>query len=122
MRPFSRCRIARRRMYGSATSETASADCTRVSPPSCSSACRRASAPRAESRGRRPPARRSSPRIERSSPSAGEREALELEHLRAGLLEHLSDGLAAVMDPVLVGEHIRTEEALAEHALDDLLP
>ena len=30
-RPFSRCRIARRRMYGSATSETAIADWTRVS-------------------------------------------------------------------------------------------
>src|SRR5581483_5271068 len=33
MRPFSRWRIARRRMYGSATSLTTSADCTRVSAP-----------------------------------------------------------------------------------------
>ena len=32
-RPFSRCRIARRRMYGSATSETSSAERTRVSAP-----------------------------------------------------------------------------------------
>ena len=32
-RPFSRWRIARRRMYGSATSETAMADWTRVSSP-----------------------------------------------------------------------------------------
>ena len=37
-RSFSRWRIARRRMYGSATSETAIADCTRVCTPSRSSA------------------------------------------------------------------------------------
>ena len=38
IRPFSRCRIARRRMYGSATSDTVIADCTRVWTPSRSSA------------------------------------------------------------------------------------
>ncbi len=43
-RPFSRWRIARRRMYGSATSETSSADSTRVSAPSRSSASCSASA------------------------------------------------------------------------------
>src|SRR5690242_15646009 len=37
-RPFSRWRIARRRMYGSATWDTLIADCTRVCTPSCSSA------------------------------------------------------------------------------------
>ena len=37
-RPFSRCRIARRRMYGSATSRTSSAESTRVSAPLRSSA------------------------------------------------------------------------------------
>ena len=44
IRPFSRCRMARRRMYGSATSETAIADCTRVCAPSRSSASCSASA------------------------------------------------------------------------------
>ena len=44
IRPFSRWRIARRRMYGSATSETSSADSTRVSAPSRSSASWSASA------------------------------------------------------------------------------
>ena len=38
IRPFSRWRIARRRMYGSATSETVIADRTRVSAPLRSSA------------------------------------------------------------------------------------
>ena len=38
IRPFSRWRIARRRMYGSATSEIVIADCTRVCTPSFSSA------------------------------------------------------------------------------------
>jgi hypothetical protein len=33
MRSFSRCRIARRRMYGSQTSDTSSADMTRVCAP-----------------------------------------------------------------------------------------
>ena len=37
-RPFSRWRIARRRMYGSATSEIVIADCTRVCTPCFSSA------------------------------------------------------------------------------------
>ncbi len=43
-RPFSRCRMARRRMYGSATSETTSAERTRVSAPRRSSASWSASA------------------------------------------------------------------------------
>jgi hypothetical protein len=43
-RPFSRWRIARRRMYGSATSDTSRADMTRVSAPSRSSASCSASA------------------------------------------------------------------------------
>ena len=38
IRPFSRWRIARRRMYGSATSEIVIADCTRVCTPPFSSA------------------------------------------------------------------------------------
>ncbi len=38
IRPFSRWRIARRRMYGSATSEIVIADCTRVCAPSFSRA------------------------------------------------------------------------------------
>ena len=44
IRRFSRWRIARRRMYGSATSATSSADSTRVSAPARSSASWRASA------------------------------------------------------------------------------
>ena len=38
IRRFSRCRIARRRMYGSATSAMSSADCTRVAAPARSRA------------------------------------------------------------------------------------
>ena len=38
IRPFSRCRIARRRMYGSATAGISIADCTRVMTPAFSSA------------------------------------------------------------------------------------
>src|SRR5215211_69790 len=53
--------------------------------------------------------------------SAGHGEALELEHLGAGLRERLPDGLARVVDPRLVGEHLRGEEALVQHSLDDLL-
>ena len=44
IRPFSRWRMARRRMYGSATSEIVIADCTRVATPSFSSASWSASA------------------------------------------------------------------------------
>ena len=43
-RPFSRCRMARLRMYGSATWFMAMAVCTRTSQSSCSSASARASA------------------------------------------------------------------------------
>src|SRR3954453_3980843 len=53
--------------------------------------------------------------------SAGEREALELEHLGALLAEHLAHGPAGVVDPGLLVQDLRAEEALAEHALDDLL-
>src|SRR5918995_2321783 len=51
----------------------------------------------------------------------GEREPLELEHLRALLAEDLRDGLSGVVDPRLLVEDLRAEEALAEHAVDDLL-
>ena len=44
IRPFSRWRIARRRMYGSATCATSIADCTRVFAPARSSASWSASA------------------------------------------------------------------------------
>ena len=44
MRPFSRCRSARRRMYGSDTLAIGIADCTRVSTPSFSKAFCNASA------------------------------------------------------------------------------
>src|ERR687891_1816443 len=53
--------------------------------------------------------------------SAGEREALELEHLGTLVAERLGNRLAGVVDPRLLGQHLRGEEALAEHALDDLL-
>ena len=43
-RPFSRCRIARRRMYGSATARISMAESTRVWSPAFSSASWRASA------------------------------------------------------------------------------
>ena len=43
-RPFSRCRIARRRMNGSATARISMADSTRVTTFCCSSASCRASA------------------------------------------------------------------------------
>ena len=43
-RPFSRCRIARRRMNGSATARISIADITRVTTPFCSSASCRARA------------------------------------------------------------------------------
>src|SRR6478735_8870608 len=54
-------------------------------------------------------------------PSYGEGEALELEHLSACVSEHLADGLRAVVDPLLLGEDVRPEEALVEHPFDDLL-
>src|SRR5438094_807147 len=75
-------------MYGSATSDTESADMTRV-----------------------------------SAPSSRQREALELEHLGSCRGEHFADGLRAVVDPRLVGEHAPTlgEEALVEHPGHDLL-
>ena len=44
MRPFSRCRIARRRMYGSATARISMAESTRVCSPAFSSASWSASA------------------------------------------------------------------------------
>src|SRR5215210_702031 len=52
---------------------------------------------------------------------AGQREALELEHLGARLGQRLPDGLAGVVDPRLLGQHLRGEEALVQHSLDDLL-
>src|SRR5215210_4757972 len=53
--------------------------------------------------------------------SAGKGVAHEVDHLGAPLLERHSDGLAAVVDPLLVDEHGLSVEALGEHALDDLL-
>src|SRR5579864_2495381 len=53
--------------------------------------------------------------------SSGEHEELELEHLAAGFLQRLADGLRGVVDPLLVDEDVRAEEALVQHALDDLL-
>src|SRR5829696_5076295 len=47
--------------------------------------------------------------------------ALVLEHLELVLLERLGDGLARVVDPLLVGQDALAEEPLREHALDDLL-
>src|SRR5437867_1934535 len=49
-RRFSRWRMARRRMYGSATARISMADRTRVSTPSRFRACRRAPRPRASGR------------------------------------------------------------------------
>src|SRR5919201_1915752 len=53
--------------------------------------------------------------------SAYQREALELQHLRALFAEHLTDRLAGVVNPLLLCQHAVGEEALVEHALDDLL-
>src|SRR5919201_53435 len=53
--------------------------------------------------------------------SADQREALELQHLRALFAEHLADRLGGVVDPLLVRQDAVGEEALVEHALDDLL-
>src|SRR5438270_235721 len=53
--------------------------------------------------------------------SAGEREALELEHLCAFGREGVADGRGRVVDPRLLGQHLRGEEALPEHPLDDLV-
>src|SRR5215204_966957 len=47
--------------------------------------------------------------------------ALILEGLELVLLERLRDGLARIVDPLLVGQDALAEEALREHALDDLL-
>src|SRR5918997_5809049 len=54
--------------------------------------------------------------------SAAKRVPLEGEHLYALFLESLADGLAALVDPLLIDQHALAEEALAEHPLDDLLP
>src|SRR5215211_2368554 len=47
--------------------------------------------------------------------------ALVLEHLELVLVERLRDSLAGVVDPLLVGQDALAEEALREHALDDLV-
>src|SRR5690349_7997552 len=52
---------------------------------------------------------------------AAELEALELEHLGALLAERVRDLLRGVVDPLLVEQHVRTEEALVEHPFDDLV-
>src|SRR5687768_21048 len=51
---------------------------------------------------------------------AGKGEAAVVEHLELMLLERLRDGLARVVDPVLVRQDGLTEEALGKHPLDDL--
>src|SRR5205823_7119843 len=52
---------------------------------------------------------------------SSELETLELEDLRARLLECLADRLGAVVDPFLVAEDCLREEALVQHAVHDLL-
>src|SRR5918995_1822085 len=47
--------------------------------------------------------------------------ALVLENFELMLLERLVDGLARVVDPLLVGQDCLAEEPLREHPLDDLL-
>ncbi len=47
--------------------------------------------------------------------------ALELEHLGAFVGQHLAHGLLVVVDPGLVVQHLGREEALVQHALDNLL-
>ena len=192
MRRFSRCRIARRRMYGSATSATAIADWTRVWRPAArarpgararsaaSRACRRSRRwrapsplPRRRGRGRSSRLRRRSrrstpPRGRRRSRARGshdadvdavvavahERLARELQQdaveaaagarrspvdvSRAALTgprarrartraprrrprQRLADRLRGVVDPLLLEQDVRAEEALVQHALDDLL-
>src|SRR5215207_177411 len=46
---------------------------------------------------------------------------LVLENFELMLLERLGDGLARVVDPLLVGQDCPAEEPLREHPLDDLL-
>src|SRR5215213_2113565 len=53
--------------------------------------------------------------------SAREREPFELQHLGARLGQRLSDRLTGVVDPGLLGQDPRREEALVQHAVDDLL-
>src|SRR5215207_512683 len=53
--------------------------------------------------------------------SAREREPFELEHLGARLGQRLSDRLTGVVDPGLLRQHPGGEEALVQHAVDDLL-
>src|SRR4029453_969497 len=54
--------------------------------------------------------------------SAGKGVALVLEHLELVPGERLLDRLPRVVDPVLIGQHGLAEEALGEHAIDDLGP
>src|SRR5215217_2362866 len=53
--------------------------------------------------------------------SAREREPFELQHLGARLGQRLSDRLTGVVDPGLLRQDPRREEALVQHAVDDLL-
>ena len=54
--------------------------------------------------------------------SPGDGVAHELAHLRPVLGERLADRQVRIVDPGLVGEDALREEALGEHALDDLRP
>src|SRR6476646_1347110 len=56
------------------------------------------------------------------SRSAAQLEPLELQHLRALLAERVADLLGGIVDPLLVDEHVRSEEALVQHPLNDLVP
>src|SRR5215208_7210802 len=53
--------------------------------------------------------------------SAREREPFELQHLGARFGQRLSDRLTGVVDPGLLRQDPRREEALVQHAVDDLL-
>src|SRR5262249_43627419 len=59
----------------------------------------------------------------RSPPRSSRRESeqLELEHFGARFLERPTDRRRRVVDPLLVDEDVRAEEALVEHAVDNLL-
>src|SRR5438034_8080947 len=55
----------------------------------------------------------------RTLTSAAELEPLELEDLRTLVRQRPPDLLRRVVDPFLFGQHVRTEEPLVQHPLDD---
>src|ERR671924_1292573 len=137
VRSFSRWRIARRRMYGSATAPITIATSTARSCTSLISAAIASTVGRSipYSRG---PMRASPESFSRMRWKTGAREAaiacselasvtegkaLELEHLGALLGERLRDRLRLLVDPRLVEEDAAAlrEVALVHHPVDDLL-